>query len=64
MPSDVTRSLIDALMAVGKLPELRAALTRFGVQQTELAASAYEAALKKERAGYASVIVKAGIKAP
>ncbi len=64
MPADVTKKLIDELVAIGKLPEVRTAMEKFGVQQTELAGQAYADALKKERAGYADVIEKAGIKVP
>ena len=64
LPADVTKKLIDELVAVGKIPEVRTALEKFGVLQTELAGPAYAAALAKERAGYAVVIEKAGIKVP
>ena len=64
LPADITKKLTDELVAIGKLPEVREAMTKFGVQQTELAGAAYESALKKERIGYADVIEKAGIKAP
>ena len=40
------------------------AMEKFGVLQTELSGPAYADALKKERAGYARVIEKAGIKVP
>lgn len=62
LPADVKKKLIDELIAVGKLPEVRAAMEKFGVLQTELAGDAYEASLKKERASYTTVIEKAGIK--
>ena len=62
LPADVSRKLIDELVAVGKLPEVRSAMEKFGVLQTELAGPAYADALNKERAGYATVIEKAGIK--
>lgn len=64
MPADITKKLIDELVAVGKLPEVRDAMTKFGVIMPELAGEAYAAALRKERAGYAVVIEKAGIKVP
>ena len=64
VPAEIVKKLIDELVAVGKLPEVRAALERFGVQQTELPGPAYAEALKKERAIYATVIEKAGIKVP
>ena len=64
MPADITKKLTDELVAIGKLPEVRTAMEKFGVEQTELAGKAYEDALKKERAGYAVVIEKAGIKVP
>jgi tripartite-type tricarboxylate transporter receptor subunit TctC len=64
LPADVTKKLIDELVAIGKLPEVRTAMEKFGVQQTELAGDAYVDALKKERAGYVTVIEKAGIKVP
>ncbi len=49
---------------VGKLPEVRAAMEKFGVIQTELDGAAYAAVLAKERAMYARIIEKAGIKVP
>jgi tripartite-type tricarboxylate transporter receptor subunit TctC len=64
MAPDMVRKLTEELTAVGKIPEVRAALEKFGVQQTELTGPAYADALKKERAGYAAVIEKAGIKVP
>ena len=54
----------DALTAVGKIPEVRTALEKFGVLQTELPGPAYAESLRKERAAYARVIEKAGIKIP
>ncbi len=63
LPADITKSLIAELVAVGKMPEVRAALEKFGVLQTELEGPAYAAAVKKERDGYAVIIEKAGIKA-
>jgi tripartite-type tricarboxylate transporter receptor subunit TctC len=62
MPADVTKKLIEELVAVGKIPEVRTALEKFGVLQTEQAGQAYADAVAKERAGYAVVIEKAGIK--
>lgn len=64
MPADVAKRLIDELVAVGKIPEVRVALEKFGVLQTELPGPAYAEALAKERAGYARVIERAGIKVP
>ena len=64
MPPDIVKKLTEELIAVGKIPEVRAALEKFGVLQTELPGPAYADALKKERAGYARVIEKAGIKVP
>ena len=64
MPADIVKKLIDELVAVGKNDAVREALVKFGVVQTELPGPAYEEALKKERATYASIIEKAGIKAP
>jgi tripartite-type tricarboxylate transporter receptor subunit TctC len=64
MPADIAKGLIDELMAVGKIPEVRTALEKFGVLQTELPGAAYAEALRKERAAYARVIEKAGIKVP
>jgi tripartite-type tricarboxylate transporter receptor subunit TctC len=64
LPADIAKKLIDELVAVGKLPEVRAAMEKFGVEQTELAGPAYADALKQERDGYAVVIEKAGIKVP
>jgi len=64
MPADIAKRLTDELLAVGKVPEVRAALEKFGVLQTELPGPAYAEALRKERAGYARVIEKAGIKLP
>lgn len=64
MPADITKKLIDELVAVGKLPEVREALTKFGVIMPDQAGQAYSDALRKERAGYQTVIEKAGIKVP
>jgi tripartite-type tricarboxylate transporter receptor subunit TctC len=64
MPPEIAKKLTDELVAVGKIPEVRTALEKFGVLQTELQGAAYADALKKERAGYARVIEKAGIKVP
>jgi tripartite-type tricarboxylate transporter receptor subunit TctC len=64
LPADITGKLIEELVAIGKLPEVRTALEKFGVLQTEQAGPAYAAALKKERDGYAVTIEKAGIKVP
>lgn len=64
IPKAIVDKLIAELDAIGKLPEVRTAMEKFGVQQTELAGAAYEAALKKERAGYADTIQKAGITVP
>ena len=64
LPADIAKALTDELTAVGKIPEVRAALEKFGVQQTELPGPAYAEALRKERAAYARVIEKAGIKIP
>ena len=36
MPPDIVNKLTEALTAVGSIPEGRAALEKFGVQQTEL----------------------------
>ncbi len=62
MPADIVKKLTDELLAVGKIPEVRSALEKFGVLQTELPGAAYAEALRKERDGYAVVIEKAGIK--
>ena len=64
IPTDIAQKLTDEMTAVGKIPEVRTALEKFGVLQTELSGRAYADALKKERAGYARVIEKAGIKVP
>ena len=64
MPPDIAGKLIEELVAIGKLPEVRVALEKFGVLQTELAGPAYAAALTKERDAYARLIEKAGIKVP
>jgi hypothetical protein len=48
----------------GKIPEVRTAFEKFGVLQTELPGPAYAQALRKERAAYARVAEKAGIKLP
>jgi tripartite-type tricarboxylate transporter receptor subunit TctC len=64
MPADIVAKLTDELLAVGKIPEVRTALEKFGVLQTELPGPAYAEALRKERAAYATVIEKAGIKIP
>lgn len=62
MPADITKKLIDELVAIGKLPEVRAAMEKFGVIMVEQAGQAYADALKKERDMYSKVIEKAGIK--
>ena len=62
MPTDIVKKLIEELVAAGKIPEVRTALDKFGVLQTELPGPAYAEALAKERAGYARVIERAGIK--
>jgi tripartite-type tricarboxylate transporter receptor subunit TctC len=62
LPADIAGRLTDELLAVGKIPEVRTALEKFGVLQTELPGPAYAEALRKERAAYAKVIEKAGIK--
>jgi tripartite-type tricarboxylate transporter receptor subunit TctC len=64
LPVEIATKLTDELLAVGKIPEVRTALEKFGVLQTELPGPAYADALKKERAAYARVIEKAGIKIP
>jgi tripartite-type tricarboxylate transporter receptor subunit TctC len=64
IPTDIARKLTDELTAVGKIPEVRTAMEKFGVLQTELSGPAYADALRKERAGYARVIERAGIKVP
>jgi tripartite-type tricarboxylate transporter receptor subunit TctC len=64
LPADIAKRLTDELLAAGKLPEVRAALEKFGVLQTEQTGPAYADALRKERAAYAKVIEKAGIKVP
>lgn len=64
LPEAVAKKLIDELVAVGKIPEVRTALEKFGVLQTEQPGSAYAEALRKERDVYAKLIQRAGIKAP
>ena len=64
IPPAIVKKLTEELVAVGKIPEVRTALEKFGVLQTELPGPAYAEALRKERAGYARVIEKAGIKVP
>ncbi len=64
MPAEITKKLTDELIAIGKVPEVRTALEKFGVLQTELPGPAYAEALRNERAAYAKVIDKAGIKVP
>lgn len=64
MPADIVKRLIDELVAVGKEEGVRASMGKFGVVQTELAGPAYEKSLQEERATYASIIEKAGIKPP
>src|SRR5262249_3514811 len=58
MPADIVRKLTDELVAVCKIPEVRTAMEKFGVLQTELPGSAYAEALGKERDAYAKVIEK------
>ena len=62
MPAEITKKLIDELVAIGKLPEVREAMTKFGVILPEQAGDAYAEALRKEREMYGKVIEKAGIK--
>jgi tripartite-type tricarboxylate transporter receptor subunit TctC len=64
LPPEIARRITEELTAVGKLPEVRTAMERFGVLQTELDGAAYAAAAEKERAGYADLVEKAGIRAP
>jgi tripartite-type tricarboxylate transporter receptor subunit TctC len=64
MPPDIVKKLTEELVAIGKIAEVRTALEKFGVLQTELPGPAYAEALKKERADYARVIEKAGITVP
>ena len=49
IPADVVKKLTDELVAVGKIPEVRVAMEKFGVLQTELPGQAYAEALAKER---------------
>jgi tripartite-type tricarboxylate transporter receptor subunit TctC len=63
-PADIVKKLTDELVAVGKDDAVRASMVKFGVVQTELPGPAYEEALKQERASYATIIEKAGIKVP
>jgi len=62
LPADIAKRLTDEMLAAGKLPDVRVALEKFGVLQTELPGPDYAEALRKERAAYAKVIEKAGIK--
>jgi tripartite-type tricarboxylate transporter receptor subunit TctC len=64
MPPDIVTKLIGELVAVGKIPEVRTAFEKFGVLQTEQPGAAYEEALRRERAAYARVAEKAGIRLP
>jgi tripartite-type tricarboxylate transporter receptor subunit TctC len=64
LPADIAKKLESELIAVGKLPEVRAAMGKFGVLQIELDGKGYADMLAKERASYAVTIEKAGIKAP
>jgi tripartite-type tricarboxylate transporter receptor subunit TctC len=64
LPPEIAKKLGDELIAVGKLPEVRAAMDKFGVLQIELDGKGYAEMLAKERASYADTIEKAGIKAP
>lgn len=64
VPEAIAKRLTEELTAVGKTPEVRAAMEKFGVIQTELDGAAYAAVLAKERALYARIIEKAGIKVP
>ena len=50
MPADIVRKLTDEFVAIGKVPEVRAALEKFGVLHPELPGAAYAEALRKERA--------------
>ena len=62
--ADVAKKLTEELTAVGKMPEVRSALEKFGVQQTEYDSEAYAASSQKMRAFYGDLIDKAGIKVP
>jgi tripartite-type tricarboxylate transporter receptor subunit TctC len=64
IPADIAKRITEELTAVGKIPELRTALEKFGVVQTELSGEAYAAASRKERENFGAVIEKAGIKVP
>ena len=64
LPADVTKKLTDELTAIGKLPEVRTALEKFGVVQTETPGPEYAASLKAMREFYGTIIEKAGIKVP
>ncbi len=64
LPAEITKRLIEELMAVGKLPEVRTALQRFGVEQSELSGEAYAKVSQTERTTFGTLIEKAGIKVP
>jgi tripartite-type tricarboxylate transporter receptor subunit TctC len=64
IPPDIGKRISDELAAVGKLPEVTAAMQKFGVLQTGLDGPAYAAAMAKERVAYGELVEKAGIKAP
>lgn len=62
MPADLAKKISEELLAIGKLPEVRVALEKFGVLQTETVGEAFAATLRKDRVNFATVIEKAGIK--
>jgi tripartite-type tricarboxylate transporter receptor subunit TctC len=64
LSAGVTNQLIDELVAIGKLPEIRSALQKFGVEQSELIGDAYAKASQNERVTFGVLIEKAGIKVP
>lgn len=63
MPTDIGKKLTDELAAVGKIPEVRTAL-----EEVRVSRQSYRGLLTSmrlgERAAYARVIEKAGIKVP
>jgi tripartite-type tricarboxylate transporter receptor subunit TctC len=64
IPAEIAKRISEELTAVGKLPEVMAAMEKFGVLQTGLDGPAYAAAMAKERVAYGELVEKAGIKAP
>ena len=64
MPPDIVKKLIEELVAVGKIPEVRTALEKFGLLRTELPGPAYVEALDHTCVPCTLLGERAGIKVP